>query len=83
MCDDRKLEGVGVVGHVVGIHFGWDPADHFGNPRSVQQGLASTSLDCEYMCIGPSCFFTMYAHKQTSTWQKPKIGFVQFGSRVK
>ena len=51
MCDDRKLEGVGVVGHVVGIHFGWDPADHFGNPRSVQQGLASTSLDCEYMVL--------------------------------
>ena len=23
VCDERKLEGVGVVGNVVGIHFGW------------------------------------------------------------
>ena len=33
MCDDRKLEGVGVVRHVVGIHFGWDSADHLGTPQ--------------------------------------------------
>ena len=40
MCDDRKLEGVGVVGNVVGIHFGWDSADHFGNPAVYNRDLA-------------------------------------------
>ena len=39
MCDDRKLEGVGVVRHVVGIHFGWDSADHFGNPAVYNRDL--------------------------------------------
>ena len=33
MCDDRKLERVGVVRQVAGIHFGWDSADHVGAPQ--------------------------------------------------
>ena len=33
MCDDRKLEEVGVVRHVVGIHFGWIPLTILGTPQ--------------------------------------------------
>ena len=44
MCDDRKLEGVGVVRHVAGIHFGWDSADHFGNPAVYNRDLRLTYL---------------------------------------
>ena len=33
VCDDRKLEGVGVVRHVVGIHFGWIPLTILGTPQ--------------------------------------------------
>ena len=39
MCDDRKLERVGVVRHVVGIHCGWDSTDHFGNPTVYHRDL--------------------------------------------
>ena len=39
MRDDRKLEGVGIVRHVAGIHFGWDSADHSGNPAVYNRDL--------------------------------------------
>ena len=39
MRDDRKLEGVGIVRHVAGIHFGWDSADYSGNPAVYNRDL--------------------------------------------